>query len=230
MSSVRRVLIIAAHPDDDILGCGGFIAKHSGAYDFKVIFIAEGSSCRFPYSDLKTEPVQNTILSRNNSGVDALNYLGVSKYEFYNLPCGRLDQVDLIEINKIIELEIKNFKPDVIFTHSENDTNNDHRIVFKSTLIATRPGSTGFVRNLFSYEVLSSSEWNFDQPFKPNYFQQLSEENIEKKWKALNMYKTEIKKFPYPRSFEGIKALANFRGMQSNSKYAEAFKIIRRIQ
>tara|TARA_B100001250_G_C19798976_1_gene790088 strand:- start:1223 stop:1918 length:696 start_codon:yes stop_codon:yes gene_type:complete len=230
MRSSGRILIIAAHPDDDILGCGGFISKYSDSIDFRVIFIAEGSSCRFSYSEIKTQPVQETIKFRNDNGIEALKVLGVSNFNFYNLPCGRLDQISLIEINKIIESEINEFKPDTIFTHSDNDTNNDHRIVFKSTLIATRPGSNYFVKNLYSYEVLSSSEWNFTEAFQPNYFQELSEEDIQKKWEALKKYKTEIKDFPYPRSYEGIKILANYRGMQSNNTYAEAFKMIRQIQ
>ena len=159
---------------------------------------------------------------------DALK-LGVNDYKFYNLPCGRLDQVPLIDINKIIENEINDFKPNTIFTHSNKDANNDHLIVHKSTIIATRPGSNFFVRNIFSYEVLSSTEWKFSDVFKPNMFEKLSFKDVKNKWNALKEYKTEIKKFPYPRSYDGIKTLSNYRGMQSNTKYSEAYKIIRKV-
>lgn len=224
-----NILIVAAHPDDDIIGCGGFLSKYRNKYNFRVIFIAEGSSCRFSEEDINSKLVINAIKKRNSNGVNALFKLGVKSYKFYNLPCGRLDQVPLININKIIENEINNFKPKTIFTHSNKDANNDHLIIHKSTLIATRPGSKFFVNNIFSYEILSSSEWKFTDVFKPNMFEKLSLNDVNNKWDALKEYNTEIKKFPYPRSYEGIKILANYRGMQSNTEYSEAFEIIRKV-
>ena len=226
---MNNVLIIAAHPDDDIIGCGGFISKYRNKYNFRVIFIGEGSSCRFFEEDINTEVVKKEIKKRNSDGVNALSKLGVSDYKFYNLPCGRLDQVPLININKIIENEINDFKPTTIFTHSNKDANNDHLIVHKSTLIATRPGSRFFVKNLYAYEVLSSSEWKFTAVFKPNIFEKLTLNDVKNKWDALNEYDTEVKKFPYPRSYEGVKTLAKYRGMQSNTEYSEAYEVIRKI-
>lgn len=228
---MNRVLIICAHPDDDILGCGGIMSKYSNArVVFRVIFIAEGSSCRFDQSDFGKKIVNDTINERNAFGVKALKRLGVEEYFFYNLPCGRLDTIPLIEINKIIENEIKSFKPDTIFTHSENDTNNDHCIVFKSTLISARPISEVVVSSIYSFEVLSSSEWRFTKSFEPNYFEILSEIDVINKWEALADYETEIKSFPFPRSLEGVKTLAKFRGLQSGVAYAEAFKLIRKMK
>lgn len=226
---MNNILIIAAHPDDDIIGCGGFLSKYRNKYNFRVIFIAEGSSCRFSKDEVNSKLAINAIKKRNRNGENALLKLGVNDYKFYNLPCGRLDQVPLIDINKIIENEINDFKPNTIFTHSNKDANNDHLIVHKSTIIATRPGSNFFVRNIFSYEVLSSTEWKFSDVFKPNMFEKLSFKDVKNKWNALKEYKTEIKKFPYPRSYDGIKTLSNYRGMQSNTKYSEAYKIIRKV-
>jgi LmbE family N-acetylglucosaminyl deacetylase len=139
------------------------------------------------------------------------------------------DHCIIIEINKIIEKEIQNFQPDTVFTHSFEDTNNDHLIVHRATQMATRPGSTTFVEKVYTYEVLSSSEWRFTHTFSPNYFESLSREDVRNKWLALAEYESEIKEFPYPRSEEGIVSLSSYRGMQSGNKYAEAFKLIRQI-
>jgi len=222
---IKKVLIIASHPDDDILGCGGIFSKFKGIVDFRVIFIAEGSTARFEKNDLDCEEVRSQIKKRTQYGIKSLKYLGIFNYKFYNLPCGRLDQFPLIEINKIIEKEINSFKPDTVFTHSDCDSNKDHSKVYDSSIIATRPGSG--VKNLISYEVLSSTEWGFSKTFSPNLFFQLSKEDVNNKWEALKFYKSETKPFPYPRSKKGIETLSNYRGLQSGNEYAEAFKLIR---
>ena len=227
---MKRALIIAAHPDDDILGCGGIMSKYKGKVEFRVIFIAEGSSCRFNKEQIHDEEVEKVIEERNSHGIKALETLGIENYHFYNNICGRLDQTDMIDINKIIENEILNFKPDTIFTHSFEDTNNDHVIVHRATQTATRPGSRICVEKVYTYEVLSSSEWRFTHAFSPNYFESLSEQDVRNKWLALAEYESEIKEFPYPRSEEGIFALAKYRGMQCANTYAEAFKLIRQIK
>lgn len=227
---MKRVLIIAAHPDDDILGCAGLMSKYRDQVEFRVIFIAEGSSCRYNFDELTESHVLKVINERNSFGAKALKFLGVLDYKFFNLPCGRLDQTPIIEINKIIESEIQDFLPDTIFTHSFEDTNNDHLIVHRATQMATRPGSRVLVEKVYTYEVLSSSEWRFTHTFSPNYFESLSEKDVRNKWLALAEYETEIKEFPYPRSEEGIFTLAKYRGLQSASAYAEAFNLIRHIK
>ena len=227
---MNKILIIAAHPDDDILGCGGLMSKYRNQIEFKVIFIAEGSSCRFDKKDIVAENTQKIIKNRNSCGVIALKSLGVKNYHFYNFPCGRLDQVPIIEINKIIENEINKFKPDTVFTHSSDDTNNDHIIVHRATQMATRPGARTFVEKLYTYEILSSTEWRFTKTFSPNYFESLSESNVEEKWSALQKYMSEIKEYPYPRSREGVFTLAKYRGIQSANRYSEAFRLIREMK
>ncbi len=222
----KKVLILAAHPDDDILGCGGFISKNINKSQFKIVFIGEGSSCRF--NDIKDKKkIDLEIKKRNNYALKALKFLKIKKYSFYNLPCGRLDTVPILNIAKIIEKEIESFKPDTVLTHSDKDVNNDHLIVNKATIQATRPGALNKINTLMSYEVLSSTEWKFIENFQPNYFQELSEKNINDKINSFKMYKSEMKQFPHPRSLLGIKTLSMYRGMQIGSKYAEAFKIIR---
>ncbi len=224
---MNKVLIICAHPDDDILGCGGYISKYSKSHKFRVLFIAEGSSCRF--EDNKSQKSINEIKKRNSYAINALKILGVDDVKFSNLRCGCLNKYPILEINKIIEREINDFSPNIIFTHSSDDANHDHLVVHNSTIMATRPGSKFLINKLFTYEVLSSTEWKFTKTFKPNYFESLEEKDIKNKWKALSEYKTEIKPFPYPRSYEGIKVISQYRGMQSNKKYAEAFNLVREI-
>jgi LmbE family N-acetylglucosaminyl deacetylase len=226
---MKRVLIIAAHPDDEILGCGGLISKYiSLGVIFKIIFIAEGSTCRF--EDPSCEESLKAIGKRNSSALKALKSLQIKDIEFNNLTCGRLDQEPIIIINKIIEKSIKNFMPDTIFTHSPSDANNDHKIVYNSTIMATRPSQINCVTSLLSYEVLSSSEWAYVDTFKPNYFVELTEKDVDSKWQALSLYASEIKSYPFPRSSDGIKSLAMMRGMQSGFKFAEAFQLIRMFQ
>ena len=229
MLNIKKILIIAAHPDDEILGCGGMINKFRKLkIEFKVIFLAEGSTCRF--SNICGEEAKEAINKRNNYALDVMKFLGIKDYQFLNLPCGRLDEIPIIEINKIIEKNIKEYSPDTIFTHSLLDCNNDHKIIYNSTLMAARPIPENKIMRIYSYEIQSSSEWNFENQFQPNYFVSLSEDDLNMKIEALNMYKSEIKKYPFPRSNEGIKTLAMYRGMQVGVKYAEAFKLIRQIQ
>ena len=220
---MKKSLIISAHPDDDILGCGGIMNKFKGKTEFKVVFIGEGSTCRFKNPD--SPEAKEETKRRNTYAIEALDVLGITNYAFNNLPCGRFDQVPLIEINKIIENEIKSFRPDTIFTHSKNDSNQDHVKVYQSTIIASRPGCG--VNSIYSYEVLSSTEWGFSHPFNANIFFSISKNDVNKKSEAFAKYVSEAKPFPYPRSTEGIESLALTRGMQSNNQYAEAFNLIR---
>tara|TARA_Y100000593_G_scaffold53094_1_gene99466 strand:+ start:3883 stop:4572 length:690 start_codon:yes stop_codon:yes gene_type:complete len=224
----NKFLFIGAHPDDVELGCGGLISKLTSTdNEVRVIFLAEGDSCRYDKCDIDSDEVKEKIKSKTECGIKSLNCLGVNSYEFYNLPCGRLDSEPLIEINKRIENEINTFKPNTIYTHSNIDTNKDHRVLFEATRIATRPGSKTFVDDVYLYEVLSSTEWNFDEAFKPNVFVGLSETHITKKVNAFDFYCSEKKEFPYPRCEKGIRTLANYRGMQIGTEYAEAFQLFR---
>ncbi|GHV82960.1 hypothetical protein AGMMS50212_03000 [Spirochaetia bacterium] len=135
--------------------------------------------------------------------------------------------MSLIDIGKIVEKQINEFKPDTIFTHCNVDVNNDHLIVFQAVLQATRPCSSNFVERVYLFEILSSTEWRYTETFKPNVFISLDESHIEAKINAMNQYDSELKAFPYPRSEEGIRSLARYRGMQAGCNYAEAFCLLR---
>ncbi len=223
---MMKILIFAAHPDDDILGCGGMIAKNvEKGSTVRVEFFAEGTSCR--YEDPNDTGIISKLNKRNESGIDALQHLGVEQYNFHNLPCGRLDQIPQIEINKKMEAAILEFSPDLLFTHSHTDTNVDHRIINSCSLIATRPISDIKVKKLLAYEVLSSTEWKFNDVFKPNYFISLDKSHLNAKISAMGFYDTEMYKYPHPRSNIGIETLARYRGMQCGSSFAEAYSLIR---
>ena len=135
----KRILIIAAHPDDDILGCGGTLSKMKKNNLIKVLFIGEGTSCRFANFKINKKQIKKEIEIRERNAKQALKSLGIKHYEFTNFPCGRLDTVPIIEINKKIENQVSSFRPNIIYTHHHNDLNLDHSIVNRAVLTACRP-------------------------------------------------------------------------------------------
>jgi len=224
MLKFGKTLVIAAHPDDETLGCGGLISRltHSGN-EVKVIFMAEGPSCR--YENGPSQEMGKEIEYRNECAIKALKILGVNKYFFHNLPCGRLDMQPIIKLAKILEKEISIFRPTSIITHSRKDVNKDHKITYQAALQATRPTGNS-VEQLLSFEILSSSEWNYPNQFNPNVFIDI-EEHFVNKIKAMNCYSTEQPPAPHPRSDKVIKSLARYRGSQAGLNYAESFELIR---
>tara|TARA_R110002096_G_scaffold94635_6_gene212938 strand:- start:34986 stop:35693 length:708 start_codon:yes stop_codon:yes gene_type:complete len=229
--SDQKILVVSAHPDDETLGCGGTIARylHEGA-DVRVIFMAEGITARFDDTELQTEKVKKISHIRNSNAIKALSCLTLDEKNIYlnDNYCCRLDTVPQINLVKLIEHHIKDFKPDIVFTHSKNDTNIDHRITFQVSLAATRPIFDKTIKAIYSYEVLSSTEWNYPNPFLANHFIDISD-YIDKKILAMQAYEDEMREIPHPRSEEAIKALASYRGCQSGLRYAEAFTLIRSI-
>ena len=224
-----KILVIAAHPNDDILGCGGLMAKYSKKCRFNILFIAEGVSARFDKDKIKSDDCKEKINARKSNCIDALNLLGINDPIFIDYPCGRLDTIPIIEINKKIEEAISIYNPDVILTHSPTDCNNDHRLIYKSVMMATRPGGLSSVNIVANFEINSSTEWNFGDEFCPNFFEGLSDEHLQLKLDALSKYVDEIRPSTHPRSIEGVKILARHRGFKVGLKYAEAFKIVRQI-
>lgn len=224
MLNFGKTLVIAAHPDDETLGCGGLIARlTSQGEHVRVIFIAEGTSCRHERPWKKE--VEEEIQYRSQCGIKAMKALEVSDFHFYNFPCGRLDEESIIEVAKVIEKEIQEYEPTTIVTHSSHDVHNDHVIIFQATVQATRPVGK-IVKNLLSFEILSSTEWKYTEVFKPNLFIDITSE-IDIKITAMHCYSTEQPEHPHPRSDEVIRSLATMRGSQSGVKYAEGFEIIR---
>ena len=220
----RTVVVFAAHPDDDILGCGGTIAKLAqNGSKVHVVFLADGESSRDDIED-----IDNLILQRKQNAKKALKILGCDSIDFLDFPDNRLDSLDLLDVVKSIERFIDEYKPNIIFTHYAYDLNIDHQITHYAVVTACRPKPEFCVEELLFFEVPSSTEWNLLKAFMPNYFVDISS-TLSLKLDALNAYKNEIKSFPHPRSIKAIESLSYYRGSLSGCKAAEAFIIGRKI-
>lgn len=224
------VLVIAAHPDDEVLGVGGTIIKRIEQGDSAyALILGEGQSSRWE----KRECVDKEILENlHEDTIRAATVIGYSKVYFENLPDNRFDSVDLLDIVKRIEFYIKEIQPDIIYTHHNGDLNIDHRLTFEAVLTATRPIKEYPVKEIYAFETISSTEWNFgkkEQMFCPSLFVDI-DEYLEKKCTAMMMYKTELCDFPHPRSIEMLKIVAKRWGSTVGKKAVEAFETIRIIK
>ena len=228
IGSDSKILIISAHPDDEVLGCGGLIAKYSKSVPIIVLLIGEGSTARF--TNPQSSEAVNAIKERENYFKQSCQILGLNEYEVHRINCGKFSTEPILNINKLIENCINKFTPSHVFSHYSFDNNNDHRIVSRSTDMATRPKVGSPVKFVLQYEVQSSTDWNFSGPeFQPNVFLPLSENELELKLKAMRAYETEWSKSEISRSPKSLKIQASFRGLQSGFQYAEAYKLIRLI-
>lgn len=223
----KIVLVIVAHPDDEVLGCGGtmFRLVDEGAL-IVVAIMTSGASSRFQDACTEEKDQQNQL---NESVQKAMEYIGVAEVERFNFPDNKMDTIPLLDIIKTIETLVDKYKPETIFTHHSGDLNIDHRITSNAVITATRPvGSV--VKNIYGFEVPSSTEWNFGEtnPFIPNHFICI-DKYIGKKNQAMAFYETENRGFPHPRSSKAIESLANWRGATSGLRSAEAFTVLRQI-
>lgn len=225
ISQYSTVLVVAAHPDDDILGCGGTVSKLcSSGSDVRVIFLSDGVSSR--YEDSEAKECKSEIELRKKSAIAALFQLGVIPEPiFFDLPDNQLDKLTLLSVTKFIEKTLGEFRPELVLTHFPGDLNIDHSIVSRATLTALRPGAFGYQTDIWFFEVASSSELSIDSlghTFRPNIFIDISTE-IDQKMAALREYDFEMREFPHPRSEYAIRSLAAWRGAGSNMLAAEAF-------
>ncbi len=224
-----KILVIAAHPDDEILGCGGTISKHIKKKGIvHTLILGEGISSRKNKRNLKK--TTNRIKQLRNQAIRANNIIGIKKLIHLNLPDNRFDSLDLLDLIKLVEDVIFKFKPDIIYTHSSSDLNIDHQMTNRAVVTACRPQTNFKVKKLFFFEIPSSTEWQNPENsiFKPNFHVNISS-HINKKIKALKIYKNEMKKWPHPRSIEGVKLLSKLRGGQIGCNYAESFFLARAI-
>ena len=219
----NKILIIAAHPDDEILGCGGTILKLKEKKNIKVVFLTDGVSARKSNIKLKNK--------RKKECLDLFKYLKLDKPHFLNFPDNQLDKIPLLKIVKKIEKILLNFKPNIVFTHFENCLNIDHQIAYKATITACRPLKKSSVEKILSFEVLSSTDWAAfnNKSFQPNYFVNITNQ-IKDKIKSISFYKSELRKYPHSRSLKAIETLARSRGTSSGFKFAEAFFIVRELE
>jgi LmbE family N-acetylglucosaminyl deacetylase len=227
-SDIKKILVVAAHPDDEILGCGGTVArKVKNGCEAYTLILGQGIASR--YKKANAQKIRDQIEELKKSVYAANEIIGVKEVFTHDFPDNKFDTVSLLEIVKVIE-NIKNkIKPDIIFTHYEKDLNIDHQITYKAVLTATRPLPDEVVKEIYSFEVLSSTEWNYPTTFAPDVFFDISD-TIDIKIKAMSEYKSELKEFPHPRSLRAIELNAEVWGMRVGLKYAEAFKCVRWIK
>ena len=224
-----KILVVAAHPDDDVLGCGGTIAKAiSLKSKIKILFLGEGVSARFGIGNENRKKSFDARKKRNIECKNSLKILGVNDYIFEERFCTQFDTYPLLNIVKSIENQISIFKPNLVFTHNPSEVNIDHRITHSAVEVATRPKKNSFIKGVYSFEIVCSGNWKFNKNFSPTTYVDISK-FMKRKLKSWEQYKNETKNFPFPRSREGLKVLAKYRGMQSYLKYAEAFKLEREL-
>lgn len=225
-----KTLVIAAHPDDEVLGCGGTIAKlASQGEEVHILILATGLTSRIHF-DLKKDP--DAVQIHFERARQAVALLGAKNVNFAGFPDQKLDTLPLLEITQRIEAEIESIKPQTIFTHHGGDLNMDHVITFRATLTAARPLAGRVVRSVYAYEVPSSTEWafqKFEPKFQPNLFHDIHE-TIEKKIQAMQIYDSETSKFPHPRSPQALQAIAHRWGCVVGLGATEAFEVISEIK
>ena len=215
---MKKILVICAHPDDETLGLGGTIRLHTlkGSKVFVLIF-TDGESSR--------EKSTKKIKQRQEQAKKAAKELKIQDIKFLGYQDQRLDTIPLLELAKHIESVIKKFKPETVFTHFWGDVNQDHRILFDATSIATRTTPKSMINRVICYETPSSTEWSHHN-FKPNLYVNI-EKVLKQKLKALSNYKNEMREFPHPRSRKAIISRSSYWGTTVGIKSAEAFIVIR---
>ena len=219
----KTILVVAAHSDDEALGCGGTMARHAMHGDtVHVLFLADGVTSRDKNAD---------SCARNQAAINAAKLLGAQPPQFLNLPDNRLDTVPFLEIVQSVEKKIQELSPDTIYTHHGGDLNIDHEITHRAVMTACRPIPSQPVSSIYGFEVLSSTEWGSDNmnAFFPVHYVSI-EGFYKEKLAALNCYAEEMRPFPHARSFEAVEALVRLRGCQVGLTAAEAFTVLRQIK
>jgi N-acetylglucosamine malate deacetylase 1 len=230
VSESSTILVVAAHPDDEVLGCGGTIARHAEQGDaVQVLIVAEGATSRQQQRDRDQAADELSSLAAAAKAAGAI--LGAAGVELLDLPDNRLDSLDRLDLIKQIEERISCHQPQVVYVHHAGDVNIDHRRLHEAVVTACRPMPGQSVRRLLSFEVASSTEW---QPpgsgpvFQPNWFVDISAQWPRKR-QALEAYASEMRPWPHARSIDAMEHLARWRGAQVGVEAAEAFCLLRQL-
>lgn len=225
---MERILVIAAHPDDEILGCGGTVRRliNEGNEAYSLI-LSDGTTSRY---DSILPEVKESIEKRLNESNISDKVLGYRESFFCEFKDNSFDKEVFLDIVKTIERYVEKLKPSIIFTHHYGDLNIDHRLTFQAVQTATRPMEGCLVKEICCFETVSSTEWNFmvQDKFTPNYFVNI-ENTLREKIQAIKCYESEIRNYPHPRSIEGLETCAKRWGTVAGCNYAEAFEIIRKV-
>jgi LmbE family N-acetylglucosaminyl deacetylase len=218
-----KVLAVAAHPDDEVLGCGATLARHAEAGAVvSVLILGTGALSR-------PEGTEAQVADLREQARAAGRILGVDDVRVLDLPDNRFDSLDLLDVVRRVEAEVARVAPDVVYTHHAADLNVDHRRTFEAVVTACRPTGPGGPRRVLSFEVPSSTEWQsptVPPVFAPNVFVDVAA-TLERKVEALAAYAGEVRPFPHPRSAEALRALAAWRGASAGLRAAEAFALVR---
>lgn len=225
-----RYLVVAAHPDDEVLGCGGTIARLiEEGHDVYVAILGEGVTSRY---DKREQADQELIEELQYRSRQAAKLLGVKELCLYDFPDNRFDTMPLLNIIKTVEKLINRFQPQIVYTHHGGDLNIDHVITHRAVMSATRPVEDCSVKEIYAFEVPSSTEWAFGQfqpAFQPNVFVDISA-TLETKIQAMQIYESEARLFPHPRSPEALRAIARRWGSMIGLEAAEAFELVRLVR
>ena len=226
----NTILVVAAHPDDEVLGCGGSMAKWAQSGDnVHVLILAEGATARDKIRDTGAKKSELSQLAK--SAHETGSILGVKSVNLLGLPDNRMDSLDLLDVVIKVEYYIEKFQPNAIVTHHGGDLNIDHQIALKAVITACRPQPSYPVKRILSFEVPSSTEWqspNTKSIFIPNWFENITN-TLDLKLKALDAYKSEMREWPHARSINAVKHLAHWRGASVGCEAAEAFMLVREI-
>jgi len=229
-AAVNQVLVVAAHPDDEVLGCGGAIARHADSGDqVQVLIVAEGSTSRQQERD--RAQVRDELSALAKAAQTAGSILGAAGVELLDLPDNRLDSLDRLDLVKRIEQCVQCHQPGCVYVHHAGDVNVDHRRLHEAVVTACRPSPGHVVKRLLSFEVASSTEWQVPgsaPAFQPNWFVDISD-IWERKRAALEAYASEMRSWPHARSLEAVEHLARWRGAQVGVDAAEAFCLLRQL-
>lgn len=228
----KRIMIVVAHPDDEILGLGASMNRLINDYQVTthVIILGEGVTSRSENRELGKWTSELNIHKQNIK--DAQKIIGYHSLNTYDLPDNRFDSVNLLDIIKIIEKEKTSYQPEFVFTHHGGDVNIDHQRTFESVITACRPLSNEIVKTIITFETPSGTEWRASSDpkhFIPNLFIEISLNNLNSKINGMQCYEYEKREYPHPRSPEALEVLAKRWGIVTGKKYAEAFCLIRGV-
>lgn len=221
-------MVVAAHPDDEVLGCGGAIARMALSVPVYILIVGEGITARF---DTREQADSASLGRLHQQASEVAKILGAKSVKLLGLPDNRLDMVPLLELTKHVERALEETRPYAVFTHHFGDLNIDHRQVAQAVLTATRPLPKSCVQEVYAFEVPSATEWAFSRlepNFRPNIFLDVSDV-IERKLTALTLYGGEVRPYPHPRSPQALRARASYWGSVVGRPYAEAFEAVRVI-
>lgn len=226
----KKILVVVAHPDDELLGLGATMHKLIKEFNVNthVVILGEGITSRSDSRDVKKW--KNDLLIHKKNIKYAQKSIGYHTVNTYDFPDNRFDSVALLDLIKVIEKEKQKFGPDIIFTHHGGDLNIDHQKTFEAVMTACRPMDNEKVKTIITFETPSGTEWrsNTDpKHFLPNLFVSLNLENLKAKIKGMESYEFERRVFPHPRSPESLKIQAQRWGVALGLNYAEAFCIVR---